>query len=152
MDYYKILGIERTADNNEIKKAYHILAMKYHPDKNSDSSDEIFKKITEAYEVLSNQTKRTEYDNRGIVRVVDLNYDNIFNDFIDSINVPLNDPFMLPYEESLLNRNIRRMKLNSNTNETSFSQSIYKTIVNGRTHVKVVTVNNDEEIIHEYIE
>ena len=63
-DYYKILGIEKTASADEIKRAYRKLALKYHPDKNpgDKSSEERFKEINEAYEVLSNPSKRERYD------------------------------------------------------------------------------------------
>ena len=53
-DYYKTLGVSRTASEDEIKKAYRKLALKYHPDKNKDpGSEDKFKEIAEAYEVLS---------------------------------------------------------------------------------------------------
>ena len=53
-DYYKILGVGHTSTNNELKKAYRKMALKYHPDKNSDpGAEEKFKEIAEAYEVLS---------------------------------------------------------------------------------------------------
>ena len=65
-DYYKILGINRDADNSTIKSAYRKLAMKYHPDKNPDpSAHEKFKEASEAYEVLSDSNKRQSYDNFG---------------------------------------------------------------------------------------
>ena len=53
-DYYKILGISRSASGYEIKKAYHKMALKWHPDKNSDpGAENKFKEIAEAYDVLS---------------------------------------------------------------------------------------------------
>ena len=62
--YYKILEIPKNANQEEIKRAYLILAKKYHPDVNSEvSANEKFKKINEAYEVLSDVTRRTSYDN-----------------------------------------------------------------------------------------
>jgi curved DNA-binding protein len=66
-DYYKILGLNRTADEAEIKKAYRKLAMKYHPDhaKGDKAAEEKFKKISEAYAVLSDKEKRQEYDTFG---------------------------------------------------------------------------------------
>ncbi|KAK3313823.1 hypothetical protein B0H66DRAFT_363019 [Apodospora peruviana] len=64
-DYYKILGIEKTADDNQIKKAYRKLAIVHHPDKNpGDATAEArFKDISEAYETLSDPQKRARYDN-----------------------------------------------------------------------------------------
>lgn len=66
-DYYEILDIDRQADEKDIKKAYRKMAMKYHPDRNKDDpdSEEKFKKINEAYEVLSDPDKRSRYDRFG---------------------------------------------------------------------------------------
>ena len=66
-DYYKLLGVGRNATDAEIKKAYRKLAMKYHPDhaKGDKSAEEKFKKISEAYAVLSDKQKRQEYDTFG---------------------------------------------------------------------------------------
>lgn len=61
MDYYTILGIPRTASQEEIKKAYRKLAMKHHPDKGGDEAK--FKEINEAYDTLSDTNKKTAYDN-----------------------------------------------------------------------------------------
>lgn len=66
-DYYEILGIERTADENTIKKAYRKLAKQYHPDTNKGNpqAEEKFKEATEAYAVLSDPEKRKQYDQFG---------------------------------------------------------------------------------------
>ena len=67
-DYYEVLGVEKTATADEIKKAYRKLAKKYHPDANSDNKEEAekkFKEIAEAYEVLSDEGKRKQYDTFG---------------------------------------------------------------------------------------
>ena len=66
-DYYKLLGVQKTASDDEIKKAYRKLAMKYHPDhaKGDKAAEETFKKISEAYAVLSDKEKRKEYDTFG---------------------------------------------------------------------------------------
>lgn len=65
-DYYKILGVDRNADEKTIKRAYRRLARKYHPDVNkSRDSTERFKEINEAYEVLSDPEKRKRYDSLG---------------------------------------------------------------------------------------
>ena len=66
-DYYEILGVDRNADEQEIKRVYRKLALKYHPDKNpgDKSAEEKFKEINEAYEVLGDPTKRSKYDQLG---------------------------------------------------------------------------------------
>lgn len=66
-DYYEVLGVEKTASADEIKKAYRKKAIQYHPDKNpgNKEAEEKFKEAAEAYEVLSNQDKRARYDQFG---------------------------------------------------------------------------------------
>lgn len=63
-DYYERLGVSKTASKDEIKKAFHKLAMKHHPDKNKGDDTE-FKKINEAYQTLSDDSKRAQYDQFG---------------------------------------------------------------------------------------
>ena len=66
-DYYKILGIERNASEDDIRKAYRKLAMQYHPDRNPNDkqAEERFKEINEAYQVLNDPKKRSHYDRLG---------------------------------------------------------------------------------------
>src|ERR687892_555734 len=66
-EYYSVLGVERGASDDDIKKAYRRLAMQYHPDRNGGSKDaeEKFKEVTEAYDVLRDPQKRAAYDRYG---------------------------------------------------------------------------------------
>jgi molecular chaperone DnaJ len=66
-DYYDVLGVDRNASADEIKKAYRSMAMKYHPDRNPDNkeAENSFKEAAEAYEILSDQDKRKKYDRFG---------------------------------------------------------------------------------------
>ena len=66
-DYYEILGVNRDASDDDLKKAYRRLAMKFHPDRNPDNpkAEEHFKEAKEAYEILSDGHKRAAYDQYG---------------------------------------------------------------------------------------
>ena len=70
-DYYQVLGVDKSASADDIKKAYRKLAMKYHPDRNpgDKSAEEKFKEVGEAYEVLSDADKRSRYDSYGFAGV-----------------------------------------------------------------------------------
>lgn len=93
-DYYEVLGVDKNATQEEIKKAYKKLAIKYHPDRNPDDKDaeEKFKEAAEAYEVLSDQEKKSRYDqfghsgfngNSGQSYSSSMNMDDIFSMFGD---------------------------------------------------------------------
>ena len=66
-DFYEVLGVSRSASKDEIKKAYRKMAIQYHPDKNpgNKEAEEMFKEAAEAYEVLSDDNKRSRYDQYG---------------------------------------------------------------------------------------
>ncbi|KAI5617586.1 dnaJ-like subfamily B member 9 isoform X1 [Silurus asotus] len=96
-DYYDILGVPKDASERQIKKAFHKLAMKYHPDKNKNPDSEAkFREIAEAYETLSEEKKRREYDrlrqsafssedmnrgNQNFHQSFDFNFEDMFRDF-----------------------------------------------------------------------
>jgi molecular chaperone DnaJ len=92
-DYYEILGVAKSASQDDIKKAYRKLALKYHPDRNPDNkeAEEKFKEAAEAYEVLSDAQKRKKYDQYGHSGLEgmggfssqDVNMDDIFEQFGD---------------------------------------------------------------------
>src|ERR1700704_4963779 len=95
-DYYEVLGLAKNAGEEEIKKAYRKLAIKFHPDKNPDDkqAEEKFKEAAEAYEVLSNTEKRQRYNQFGHAGVGGasgasgfggggMNMDDIFSQFGD---------------------------------------------------------------------
>uniref|UniRef100_H3D5H0 DnaJ heat shock protein family (Hsp40) member B6b n=2 Tax=Tetraodon nigroviridis TaxID=99883 RepID=H3D5H0_TETNG len=68
VDYYRVLGVHKSATQEDIKKAYRKLALKWHPDKNPENKEEAekrFKELSEAYEVLSDENKRNTYDRYG---------------------------------------------------------------------------------------
>ena len=82
-DYYKSLDIDKSASEDEIKKAYRKLALKYHPDKNNGESTK-FKEISEAYEILSDANKKKVYDSGGQEPMnfnMNFNHDDIFQHF-----------------------------------------------------------------------
>jgi molecular chaperone DnaJ len=66
-DYYEVLGLNRDASTDEIKKAFKKLAMKYHPDRNPDNpkAEDNFKEVKEAYEILTDPQKKSAYDQFG---------------------------------------------------------------------------------------
>ena len=97
-DYYSILEIDKNADKNTIKNAYKKLALKYHPDKNTDNkeqAEEKFKEISEAYEILSDDQKKNNYDNGQNIIIQNHNpfdiFENIFKHQHHSFNIDISN-------------------------------------------------------------
>lgn len=91
-NFYHILGITEEASKSEIKRAYKIMVLKYHPDKNKDSNaDDMFKKIQIAYETLSDDTKKKQYDfqleNEHLCDNVYLYYYEVIDELVEKFNL-----------------------------------------------------------------
>lgn len=121
-DYYQILGVDRNASENDIKKAYRNLAKKYHPDVNKNSDAETkFKEIQEAYEVLSDPSKKRQYDavlnsgyrgggfdsNSNINDIFESIYSSIFGGDDGSIFINVNDIFDFERGKRTRSRSVR---------------------------------------------
>ena len=78
-DYYEVLGVSKDASADDIKKAYRKLALKYHPDRNpgDKEAEEKFKEAAEAYDVLSDETKRRRYDQFGFSVIFSETYSEV---------------------------------------------------------------------------
>lgn len=90
MDYYKLLGVNKDANDKDIKKAYRKMALKCHPDRGGNEED--FKKISTAYQTLSDKNKRYIYDSTGSTNEVDFDAFNLFNRFFQKMasDIPTN--------------------------------------------------------------
>ena len=146
-NYYKTLGVDRNASEQDIKKVYKRMAFKFHPDKNKDpGTEEKFKEIAEAYEVLSNETKRQQYDMGGMAGLegmqgVRINPHDIFRQFFGG-----QDPFapMFNMHQGMGGGPGQRVHIFSNMGgpcgmAMGHSTSTETTIRNGQRHTKTTT-------------
>ena len=117
-NYYDILNVNKNATKEEIKNAYKKLAMKYHPDKNINNKKEAekkFKEVAEAYEVLSDNQKKNEYDNGRNIIINNQNPFDIFSDIFNNNKIFNNSGF--------------------NINVNNFSNTSVQTSINTTTHI-----------------
>jgi DnaJ-class molecular chaperone len=175
-NYYAVLGITKDANEEEIKKAYKKLAMKYHPDKNPDGEKEKaeaeFKKISEAYSILGDPIKRRNYD-LGIPTSIGGNFDpfSMFNAFFENkdINSFINDffaeqsgnPFMGSFDDILGGADIKfsihtftqmpPMAGMENMEGINFFDIVNRTRDKLKTNVekKTIEINNDKARIEQ---
>jgi hypothetical protein len=90
MDYYKILELEKIATIDDIKKSYRRLALKYHPDKNnSPNANEMFQQISQAYQILSDENKRRDYDTSGNSSIEFESAEELFKNYFNKFDSEL---------------------------------------------------------------
>ena len=160
MNYYKILEVNSDATNDQIKKNYRKLALKWHPDKNSNKelADKKFKEITEAYQVLSDSNKRASYDKFGRCDVSkNSNPFDIFNQIFKEHSMFSNDPFFSNNDPFFSNNRFNNdpffsnnMFNNSFSNKDGFTHfsscSRSESIINGKKRVEETKNINGVEI------
>ena len=134
-DYYNILNIDKNASDEDIKKAYKKLALQYHPDKNQGNEDscEKFKEIGEAYGVLSNKDKKSQYDIMGSVDDTFGGVEDPFAVFNDIFRSHINNFMNMKYENDINLGNIF----------SNMSGMPEKSFPFGNVHVRVHTFTDD---------
>ena len=134
-DYYTILNIDKNASDEDIKKSYKKLALQYHPDKNQGNEDacEKFKEIGEAYGVLSNKDKRSQYDMMGTVDDTFEGVNDPFEVFNDIFRSHINNFMNMKYENDINLGNIF----------SNMSGMPEKSFPFGNVHVRVHTFTDD---------
>lgn len=126
-DYYEILGVDKKASKEEIKKAFHKLAHKYHPDKGSGDGEK-FKEVSEAYSVLSDDKKRAEYDSYGrTFGAGGYQGDFDFSQFGDAFQNGFGFDFSDVFSDFFGGSRVRRGRDISIDLEVSFKESVFGT-------------------------
>ena len=131
-DYYKTLGVKKDCSKSELRKAYHGIALKNHPDKNRGNKEalEIFKKATEAYEILSNDEKRKSYNNFGTAEegLTGLNHLNIFEQLFGDNSLAKNffgSSFFSSQELNMISNNYESTTIIINGNEKITKKTVH---------------------------
>tara|TARA_B100000424_G_C22937546_1_gene498861 strand:- start:39 stop:548 length:510 start_codon:yes stop_codon:yes gene_type:complete len=147
--YYQILELENNASLDEIKKAYKKLAIKYHPDKNSNNKEEAeekFKEISQAYEILTNKDKYAQDPQFRQNNISQINPHDLFQQIFSQMNMQQNIPFGHPvFMNMSQNINMSHMTPNNVMRSTSTRIENGKKIVtitehiNGQTRVQTIT-------------
>lgn len=122
-DYYKILGVEENATEDEIKKQYRVLSKKYHPDVNPEGAEK-FKEIAEAYDFVGNTTKRAEYDAKRKNPFNGGNFNDIFSSMFN-MNNPFNQQRRKNAPDKIIKLNVTPVEsfLGSEKNITYFKNN-----------------------------
>ena len=150
MDYYEELGVSKDSTLKEIRNAYYKLALKYHPDKNPGDlySAEKFKNINDSYLVLSDYTKRKEYDKRIRSQdYLDPKYGKLFSKI---------DIFQPMKFDSMFNNVLRNFPDLESYNRMSINPRYSKSVsietenINGKQKTRKVTIENGKKKVEEY--
>jgi len=144
-DYYEILGVEKTATPEQIKKAYRNLALKFHPDKNHEKgAEEKFKEINEAYEVLYDQEKRSRYDQFGFEGLKRENGGGFSSNFTDA-----RDAFSHFFDEANLENMFSQMGGNPFSKRVSVRQRTINPDIRASCNISLKNAIKGTEIIVE---
>ena len=154
-DYYRILGIDKTASESDIKKAYRKLASKHHPDRGGDA--DTFKQVQEAYDVLSNKSKRSAYDSPQGFYTNRNNFDDLVSSYFKDFNVHVNmrqqmrdTRIVLRIElEDVARGGPRLISVNNRNSSTPVEIDVPQGILDGET-VRYPNLLNNQDLVVEF--